>query len=287
MTEFTQGQPPQGAPSGIPLSSGQVIPPVAYGTWQLDDAAAAVAVREAIDLDGYRLIDTGQRYHNEAGVGEGMRASGVPRDQLMVTTKLRGGDQERVQARRSFKASLRNLGLEYVDLYFIHWPLPRLDKYVESWLTLRELRDEGLIRTLGVSNFTTEHVDRLIADTGEGPAVNQVEMHVGWRQDELRRDMAERGIAVQAWGPIGRGKGLLEDPRLVTVAERHGVTPAQVALRWIWEQGAGSVAKSGHPVRRRQNMQIHGFSLTAEDHALIDTIEQHRVGKDPLVTEEY
>lgn len=280
-----ESSPPPTA--GRQLATGQFLPAVSYGTWQLDDAQAEIAVREAIDMDGYRAIDTGQRYHNEAGVGAGMRSSGVPRDQLMVTTKLRGGDQERVQARRSFKASLRNLGLDHVDLYYIHWPLPRLDKYVECWQTLRELRDEGLIRTLGVSNFTTEHVDRLIAETGEAPAVNQVECHVGWRQEQLRADMAERGVVVQAWGPIGRGKGLLEDSRLVEIASRHDVTPAQVALRWLWEQGVPSVAKSGNPERRRQNISLHHFALTPEDVAIIDTFEQVRVGKDPLVTEEY
>lgn len=271
---------------GIELSSGQVVPPVTYGTWKLDDAAAAVAVREAID-EGYRAVDTGQRYHNEAGVGAGVRAASVPRDQVLVTTKLRGGDQEREQTKRAFKASLRNLGLDYVDLYLIHWPLPRLDKYVECWQSMRELRDEGLIRTLAVSNFTAEHVDRLIAETGEAPAMNQVELHVGFQQAELRRQMAERGVAVQSWGSIGRGKGLLEDQRLQQIATAHGVSPAQVALRWLWEQGVPCIAKSGNPERRRENLSIHDFALTADDLALIASFEQERVGKDPDVDEEY
>ena len=271
---------------GVRLSSGQVLPPVSYGTWKLDDAAAEVAVREAID-EGYRGVDTGQRYHNEAGVGAGVRSSSVPRDEVLVTTKLRGGDQDRQQAARAFKASLRNLGLDHVDLYLIHWPLPRLDKYVESWQTMRELRDEGLIRTIGVSNFTAEHIDRLIAETGEAPAVNQVEMHVGFQQQQLRREMAERGVAVQAWGAIGRGKGLLADERLQRIAAAHSVTPAQVAIRWIWEQGVPCIAKSGDPRRRRENLDIHGFSLTQEDLAELAGFEQERVGKNPDIDEEY
>lgn len=271
---------------GVELPSGQVVPPVTYGTWKLDDAAAEVAVRQAVE-EGYRAVDTGQRYHNEAGVGAGVRGASVPRDQVLVTTKLRGGDQEREQAKRSFKASLRNLGLEYVDLYLIHWPLPRLDKYVESWQSMRELRDEGLIRTLGVSNFTAEHVDRLVAETGEAPAINQVEVHVGFQQAQLRQQMAERGVVVQSWGSIGRGKGLLADQRLVRIAAAHDVTPAQVALRWLWQQGVPCIAKSGDPQRRRENLDIHGFELTHDDLAVIAGFEQERVGKDPETDVEY
>ena len=271
---------------GVELSSGQVLPPVSYGTWKLDDAAAQVAVREAID-EGYRAIDTGQRYHNEAGVGAGVRLASVPRDQVRVTTKLRGGDQEREQAKRSFKASLRNLGLDYIDLYLIHWPLPRLDKYVESWQSMRELRDDGLIRTLGVSNFTAEQVDRLVAETGEAPAINQVELHVGFQQAELRQQMAERGVVVQSWGSIGRGQGLLADERLQRIAAAHEVSPAQVALRWLWQHGLPCIAKSGDPQRRRDNLQIHDFQLTDDDLAVIADFEQERVGKDPMTNEEY
>lgn len=281
------GTPARATPAlGVRLASGQILPPVSYGTWKLDDAAAEVAVREAID-EGYRAIDTGQRYHNEAGVGAGVRAASVPRDQVLVTTKLRGGDQERDQAKRSFKASLRNLGLDYVDLYLIHWPLPMLDRYVESWQSMRELRDEGLIRTLGVSNFTAAYIDRLIAETGEAPALNQVELHVGFQQTELRQQMAERDIVVQSWGSIGRGKGLLADDRLQQIAAAHQVSSAQVALRWVWEQGVPCIAKSGNPQRRRENLDIGGFQLTEDDLAVIAGFEQERVGKDPEVNTEY
>ena len=271
---------------GVELSSGQMVPPVTYGTWKLDDAAAEVAVREAIE-EGYRAVDTGQRYHNEAGVGAGVRRASVPRDQVLVTTKLRGGDQEREQSKRSFKASLRNLGLDHVDLYLIHWPLPKLGKYVESWQSMRELRDEGLIRTLGVSNFTAEQIDRLVAETGEAPAINQVELHVGFQQSMLRQQMAERGLVVQSWGSIGRGKGLLTDERLQLIATAHGVSAAQVALRWLWQQGVPCIAKSGDPQRRRENLDIHGFELTVEDLSVIAGFEQERVGKDPETDVEY
>ncbi|MGA4506946.1 aldo/keto reductase [Propionibacteriaceae bacterium G1746] len=271
---------------GVKLSSGQVLPPVTFGTWKLDDTAAELAVRDAA-TEGYRAFDTGQRYHNEAGVGAGMRTAPVPRDQLMVTTKLRGGDHGAEQAERAFKASLRNLGLDYIDLYLIHWPLPRLGLYVETWQALRELRDQGLIRTIGVSNFTAEHIDALIAATGEAPAVNQVECHVGWRQDALRQQMADRGVVVQSWGAIGRGKGLLEDGRLQQVAAQHGVSPAQVAMRWAWQQGVPVIAKSGNPERRRQNLDLDSFVLTGDDMALLATFDQVRIGKDPDVDEEY
>lgn len=271
---------------GLTLSTGQVVPAVAFGTWKLDNRTAAPAVAAAI-ADGYRLIDTATRYHNEIGVGRGLRESGLPREDVMVTSKLRGGDQGAEQTTRAVHASMTALDVDYLDLYLVHWPLPRLDRYVESWRELIELRDQGLIRGLGVSNFTADQIDRLVTETGVAPVLNQVELHLGWRQDELLAQMAERGIPVQAWGAIGRGKGLLDDERLTTVAARHQVSPAQVALRWVWERGAGSVAKSGDQTRRRQNLDIHGFSLTEDDHALLASFPQERIGKDPLVNEEY
>ena len=270
----------------VALASGQSLPALAFGTWKLDDAGAEEVVAAAI-ADGYRAVDTAQRYHNEYGVGAGMRKSGVPREDMLVTTKLRGGDQGREQAARAFKASLRNLGVGYVDLYFIHWPLPRLGLFVESWRSLIELRDAGLIRTLGVSNFTPAQIDELTEATGVTPCVNQVELHVGFQQPELRAAMAERGVVVQAWGALGRGRGLLDSPELTGIASRHGVTAAQVALRWVWEQGAPSVAKAADPGRRRQNLDIFGFQLTDTDHAVLASFPQQRVGKDPLVDEEY
>ena len=270
----------------VTLADGTTIPAITLGTWLMDDDAAAEAVADAV-ADGYRQVDTAMRYHNEEGVGRGLRECGLPRDQVAVTSKLRGGDHGYDATMRAFKATKRNLGLGPVDLYLIHWPLPGQDLYVETWRALIDLRDAGEIRSIGVSNFTPAHIQRLIDETGEAPVVNQVELHPGWRQEELREYCAERGIVVQAWGPLSRGKGLLERPEVASAAEAAGVAPAKVVLRWLGQWGIPSVPKSADPDRRRANIDIFDFELDEAQMRALSSMPQERYGKDPDVHEEY
>ncbi|AFV90922.1 MAG: aldo/keto reductase [Acidipropionibacterium acidipropionici] len=278
-------------PSDVADEARIQVPPLSFGTWQLDDDAAARCVAGAL-RDGYRMVDTGMRYHNEYGVGRGVRESGVPREEITVVTKLRAGDQGARQTTRAFRASLRNLGLDRVDLYLIHWPVPRLDKYIESYREMIGLRRDGLIGELGVSNFPLAHLDRLADAVGEYPAINQFEMHPGWPQAELVAGCRERGVIPQGWGPLGRGqlkegRGLLDDPVLARVAEAHRTTPATVCLAWMAGHDVSCVAKSSHPDRWRANLAAVRMSLSDEEIARIDAMPQFRCGKDPLVDEEY
>jgi len=263
-----------------PMNDGHLLPVIGLGTYRTDDAAAAEAVRAGLTA-GYRLIDTAASYYNEAGVGQGIATSDVPRDEILVTTKLMGADHGYEPALRAFDESRKRLGLEYVDLYLIHWPLPRLDRYVESWRALLRLRDDGLVRSVGVSNFNPAHVDRLIAETGVAPAVNQVEMHPYFAQEAVRAYNEAHGIVTQAWQPLARKTALLTEPPLAALAARHGVTPAQVVLRWHLQRGVVPIPKSGTPARQRANLDVFDFTLTdAEMAALVDR-PQSRSGADP------
>ena len=270
----------------IPLNDGNWLSAVGFGTWMMNDEQVRSAVVESAQL-GYRLFDTAARYHNEAGVGQGIVNSGLPREDIQVTSKVRGGDQGYEETLRAFEATRRNLGLEYVDCYLIHWPLPRLDLYVETWKALIHLRETGAVRSIGVSNFSTEQIDRLISETGVAPAVNQIELHPMFGQPQLRADNAERGVVTQSWGPLGRGEGMLEAEPLAAAAAAQGVAPAQVALRWIYQLGAYPIPKSGDQVRRQQNLDIFDFELTETEMAAIATLESGRLGKDPAVDEEF
>ncbi|HWK30226.1 MAG TPA: aldo/keto reductase [Solirubrobacter sp.] len=255
------------------------LSPIGFGTYPLDDAEAEAAVRDALDA-GYRLIDTAASYGNEAGVGRGIAGAGVPRGEVVVTTKLRGADQGYDAARRAFEASRERLGVG-VDLYLIHWPLPRLDRYVDSWRALIALRDEGAVKAIGVSNFTAEHLDRLRRETGEAPIVNQIELHPHFNQRALRAANAARGIATEAWSPLGRGSALLAEPAITAAAERHGVAPGQVVLRWHVQHGVTPIPKSSSAQRRRENLDVFGFALDAGEMAAIDALPQERTGGDP------
>lgn len=222
-----------------------LIPPLAFGTWKLDDAAAAKCVSEAVD-DGYRMVDTAQRYHNEWGVGIGILSASVAREDVLVTSKLRGGDQGYEQAKRAFFATLRNLGTDYIDIYYIHWPLPKLDLYLESFEALLELREEGFIRHVGVCNFTVPTLKRVIDEFGEAPVINQIELHPGFPQTELTEFCKANGIAVQGWGVIGRGRGVLDDPTVIRLAKEYWMTPAQLCIAWAGAHGFSAVAKSAN-----------------------------------------
>lgn len=269
-----------------PLNDGHTIPPVGFGTWPLDDDQAERAVTQAIRL-GYRLIDTAARYENETGVGRALRGAEVAREQLFVTTKLRGRDHGFDATLRAFDASLGKLGLDYVDHYLIHWPLPARGLYVESWKAMVRLRKDGRVRSLGVSNFEPEHLTRLIDETGVVPAINQIELHPAFAQPALRAFHAQHGIVTEAWGPLGRGRGYLDSPALVQIAERVGRSAAQVVLRWHLELGNVVIPKSSDPGRMAQNLALFDFALDDEALTALGALDRGaRLGPDPASHEE-
>ncbi|NUR41599.1 MAG: aldo/keto reductase [Streptomyces sp.] len=268
------------------LNDGTRFPAIGLGTWPLGDAEAERAVTAALGL-GYRLVDTATNYRNEAGVGLGVARAGVPREEVVVTTKLPGRHHGYEETLASFEESRRRLGLDYVDLYLIHWPLPRVDKYVDSWRAMIKLREDGLVRSIGVSNFTREHIERLEKETGVLPSVNQVELHPHFPQEELRAFHAAKGVLTESWSPLGRGSGLLDDPVVISVAEAHGVTPGQVVLRWHTQLGAVPIPKSADPERQRANLDVFGFELSPGQLAAIADRGHRRMGGDPETHEEF
>lgn len=275
--------------SNIPehtLNDGTRLPAVGLGTWPMDDAEAERSVAEALGL-GYRLVDTATNYRNEEGVGRGVAAGGVAREEIVVTTKLPGRHHGYQETLASFEESRRRLGLEYVDLYLIHWPLPRVDRFVDSWRAMIKLREDGLVRSIGVSNFTAGHIERLEKETGVLPSVNQIELHPLFPQDELRAFHEAKGVRTESWSPLGRGSALLEDPAVVAAAEALGVTPGQVVLRWHIQLGAVPIPKSSSPERQRANLDVFGFELGPDQLAAIAGRPHRRLGGDPEVHEEF
>ena len=272
----------------VPLNNGVVIPQLGLGTARLPDEETRRIVREALEV-GYRFVDTAASYENERGVGQGIADSGLPREEVFVSTKLRGRDQGSASAKAALRSSLDRLGLDFVDLYLIHWPLPRLDRYVESWLAMEELLAEGLTRAIGVSNFLPEHLDRLAAESSTVPAVNQIECHPRDPQLDQHADNARRGIVTESWSPLANGGELLRQPVLAEIGERHGRTPAQVVLRWHVQQGLVTFPKASSRGRLEENLDVYGFELTDEDMAGIATLaDGTRVnGQYPDVWEEF
>ncbi|MES5819987.1 aldo/keto reductase [Streptomyces sp. RG80] len=268
------------------LNDGTKFPAIGLGTWPMDDAEAERAVARALRL-GYRLVDTATNYHNEAGVGLGVTRSDVPREDIVVTTKLPGRHHGYKETLASFEESRRRLGLDHVDLYLIHWPLPRVDRYVDSWRAMIKLREEGLVRSIGVSNFTAAHIERLEKETGVLPSVNQIELHPLFPQDELRAFHTAKGIRTESWSPLARGAELLDDPVVAGVAEAHGVTPGQVIMRWHTQLGAVPIPKSSDPERQRLNLDVFGFTLDPAQLAAIGDRAHRRTGGDPEVHEEF
>ncbi|MFI1532836.1 aldo/keto reductase [Streptomyces anandii] len=274
---------------GIPahtLNDGTRLPAIGLGTWPMDDTEAERAVRDALGV-GYRLIDTAVNYRNETGVGRAIAGSGVPREEIVVTTKLPGRHHGYEETLASFEESRRRLGLDRVDLYLIHWPLPRVGKYVESWKAMIKLREDGLVRSIGVSNFTREHIERLEKETGVLPAVNQVEMHPLFPQRELRAFHTDKGIRTESWSPLGRGSRLLADPAVLGVAGALGVTPAQAVLRWHTQLGAVPVPKSSDPARQRENLDVLGFEFAPAQLETLALDPPQRLGGDPETHEEF
>ncbi|MEW2050271.1 aldo/keto reductase [Streptomyces sp. NPDC005476] len=268
------------------LNDGTRLPAVGLGTWPMGDAEAERAVAEALGL-GYRLVDTATNYRNESGVGRGVARAGVAREEIVVTTKLPGRHHGYEETLASFEESRLRLGLDHVDLYLIHWPLPRVDKFVDSWRAMIKLREEGVVRSIGVSNFTAAHIERMEKETGVLPSVNQIELHPLLPQDELRAFHEAKGVRTESWSPLGRGSALLDDPAVVSVARSLGVTPGQVVLRWHLQLGAVPVPKSSSPERQRANLDVFGFELGPEQLAAITQRPHRRLGGDPEVHEEF
>ncbi|MHC3474554.1 aldo/keto reductase [Streptomyces sp. 7R007] len=274
---------------GIPtytLNDGTTLPALGLGTWPMDDAEAERAVSQAVEA-GYRLVDTATNYRNETGVGRALARGAVPREELVVTTKLPGRHHGYEETLASFEESRARLGLGYVDLYLIHWPLPRVDKYVDSWRAMIKLREEGLVRSIGVSNFTAGHIERLEKETGVLPSVNQIELHPLFPQDEVRAFHAAKGILTESWSPLGQGSGLLEDAVIGGIADDLGVTPAQVVLRWHVQLGAVPIPKSSDPARQRANLDVFGFELDADQVKAVSDRSHRRLGGDPETHEEF
>ncbi len=266
----------------VTLNNGVAIPQVGLGVFEVPDEGTQANVEKALEL-GYRHVDTAAAYYNEAGVGAGLRASGLPREEVFVTTKLRNGDQGYERALRAFEDSRRELGVDYVDLYLIHWPVPSKDLYVETWQAFEKLLSDGAVRAIGVSNFLPDHLDRLVAETDVVPAVNQVEVHPTFQQAEIQETCRRHGIAVEAYSPLGRGADL-EAPAVMSIATDVGVTPAQVVLRWAVQQGIVVIPKSVSPERQATNIDLFSFKLSDEQMAQVSALESGvagRTGGDP------
>jgi 2,5-diketo-D-gluconate reductase A len=252
----------------IPLNDGNSIPQIGLGTWPLDDKDVAAAVVAAAEV-GYRHIDTATKYGNEAGVGDGIIASGLPRDEVFVTTKLDGQFQGGDRAIRGLDSALTRLRLDYVDLLLIHWPLPARDEFVSTFRTFARLRDEGKVRSIGVSNFKPAHLERLIGETGITPAVNQIQINPFVVRDEQRAADERLGIVTESWSPLGPDTNLLTDARILEIAGAHGRTAAQVVLRWHVQQGLVAIPKSKSPERLAQNLAVFDFELSAHEMSVI------------------
>jgi len=270
----------------LTLNDGRSIPQLGLGVFLVDPAEAERIVSDALEV-GYRHIDTAMIYKNEEGVGRAIAKSGIPRDELFITTKLWNSDQGTDSARAALDTSLSKLGLDYVDLYLIHWPAPKYGRHVESWQTLVELRETGKARSIGVSNFMQTHLDDLAQASDVVPVVNQVELHPAFQQRELRAFQEPRGILTEAWGPLGQGKyELAELPGLAEIAERHGKTVQQVAIRWHLQEGIIVFPKTTKRSRMIENADVFDFELSADEMATIAAADRdQRVGAHPLNTD--
>ena len=265
------------------MNNGLQIPQLGFGVFLVPPEETKQAVTEALDA-GYRLIDTAQGYRNEEGVGAAIAESDVPRDELFITTKLTNSEQGYDTTLAAFDGSMDKLGIDVLDLFLIHWPLPMFDQYVETWRAFEKLLADGRVRSIGVSNFEIPHLQRLLAETDVTPAVNQIELHPEFPQEDLREFHQQHGIVTESWGPLGQGKGLLENPQIVEVAQRKDRTPAQVVLRWHVQLGCVVIPKSVNPDRIRENIDIFDFELDDADMAEISKVRTgERLGGDPNV----
>jgi 2,5-diketo-D-gluconate reductase A len=271
----TSSQTPQ-----VSLRDSDTIPQLGFGVFQVPPGDTEQVVAQALSA-GYRHIDTAAAYRNEAEVGQAIHASGLERGEVFVTTKCWNDDQGHDQARRALDASLKRLEMDYVDLYLIHWPVPAHDKYVETWKAFIDARAEGLVRSIGVSNFQPAHLERIIRETGETPAINQIELHPYFQQRGLRHEHQELGIVTEAWSPLAQGKAL-DDPAIVEIAQAHSKTPGQVVIRWHLQIGNVVIPKSVTPKRIEENFDVFGFELSAAEMQAIDELDAgERTGPDP------
>jgi 2,5-diketo-D-gluconate reductase A len=262
------------------LNDGGKIPQLGLGVWQVPNDQAAASVKEALAA-GYRSVDTAAIYGNEAGVGAGLRAAGVARKDLYVTTKLWNDRHGYDEAHKAMDESLEKLGLAYVDLYLIHWPVAGSTKFLDAWKAMVEMKEDGRARSIGVSNFTQANLERLLDASGVTPAVNQVELHPGFTQQALRAFHAKHGIATESWSPLAQG-GVAKDKVILELARKHGKSPAQVTLRWHLQHDLIVIPKSVTPARIRENIDVFDFELSAADRAAIDGIKEGaRLGPDP------
>jgi len=256
-------------------------PRIGLGTWRIANELASTVVQQGL-AHGYRHIDTAAMYHNEAGVGAGIAASGIAREEIFVATKVWHDQLGHEATRQALRASLHTLQLDYVDLYLIHWPAPKQNQYVQAWEALIQLRDEGLAKSIGVCNFPIVHLQRLLDKTGVLPVVNQVELHPRWQQRDLTAFHAQHGIVTEAWSPLGQGT-LLDDPVLVRIAHKHGRTTAQIVVRWHVQMGHMPLPKTVTPARLAENLDVFRFHLDDQDMHDIATMDSTagRIGPDP------
>ena len=266
----------------IALNSGKTIPQLGFGVFLVDPADTQRVVEDALEV-GYRHIDTATGYNNEAEVGAALRASGIPREEIFVTTKLRNDHHKARDVEGAFARSLDALGIDYLDLYLIHWPMPANDFFVDTWRTFETFAADGRASSIGVSNFLVPHLERLLAETDVVPAVNQVELHPIFQQRELKDFQAKHGIHTEAWGPLGQGKyDLFGLPAVQSAAAAHSVQPAQVVLRWHLQTGNIVIPKSNRRERMAQNFDVFGFELDAAEMTAIDALDENRrVGGNP------
>jgi 2,5-diketo-D-gluconate reductase A len=266
---------------GVKLNNGITMPQLGLGVWLVPQDETESVVRTALET-GYRSIDTAAAYGNEEETGRGLRASGIPREELFVTTKLWNADQGYDSTLRAFDESMRRLGLDYLDLYLIHWPMPSRNTYLDTWRAFEKLYDDGRIRAIGTSNFTAETLRRVMDESDVVPAVNQIELHPYFQQADMRAVHSEHGIRTESYSPLGHSGDVLNDRTLVSLADRHGRTPAQIALRWQIQLGIIVIPKSATPARIVENFDVFSFELSDEDMAAIQRVDKGmRVGLDP------
>ena len=263
----------------ITLNDGNTIPQLGFGVFQVPPEETAAAVKAALEV-GYRHIDTAQMYGNEKGVGQGIHDAGLDRAAVFITSKLNNGFHRPDDARRSFDQTLSELGTDYVDLFLIHWPLPTLydGDFVSTWKTLEDFKSDGRARSIGVSNFQIHHLQELARETETTPAVNQIEVHPYFANDEVRAYGTEHNIVTEGWSPIARGK-VLGDPVVIRIAKAYGVHPAQVVLRWHIERGDVVFPKSVHPQRIRENFEIFDFDLGDEEIEALTALDKGEPGR--------